>query len=81
MINQPEGLYSNQNEEISSKEREAIAKVCNIITALANHKIQIDEQVIIMMLDASKDYEATDMLSPKIQNQLVKQVVKQIQIL
>ncbi|KAJ3324289.1 exosome non-catalytic core subunit rrp4 [Boothiomyces sp. JEL0866] len=79
MQNQPEGLYINENDEISTEEREAIARVCNIITALVNHKHMIFETVIVYMYENSLDYQPVELLGLDLQKSLIDSAILQLE--
>jgi exosome complex component RRP4 len=81
LLNQPEGLYSNQNDDISIGERETIARVCNLISCLANEKVFIDETILLVLLDLAHDYKNTDLLQPKIQKELVEMAVSKVEMM
>ncbi|KAI8900081.1 hypothetical protein BC833DRAFT_583225 [Globomyces pollinis-pini] len=79
MANQPEGLYSNENEDISSIEREAIARVCNCITILANQKLSIYETIIVYLYEVSLDYSCFEILDINNQRHLVELALAKIE--
>ncbi|KAJ3302410.1 exosome non-catalytic core subunit rrp4 [Kappamyces sp. JEL0829] len=66
MANQPEGLYGNQNSDISDEERLTIARVCNVIAALADFRMVIHESIIVYAYEASLDYPCQELLKPSI---------------
>ncbi|KAI8812604.1 hypothetical protein BJ742DRAFT_673647 [Cladochytrium replicatum] len=71
LANQPEGLYSDENEEISPTLRENIARVCNCISALSNAQCFINDTIIQYAYEASLEFEAKDLLKEGIQLQVV----------
>ncbi|KAJ1336565.1 hypothetical protein BSLG_007349 [Batrachochytrium salamandrivorans] len=73
LTNQPDGLYSNENETISTEDREAIARVCNVITVLGRQNCEIHESAIVYAFDASLDYPVKDLLKTEIQETIVRQ--------
>ncbi|KAJ3260115.1 exosome non-catalytic core subunit rrp4 [Boothiomyces macroporosus] len=79
MQNQPEGLYINENDEISMEEREAISRVCNIITALVNHKQMIYETIIVFMYENSLEYQPVELLSADLQKSLIDSAISQLE--
>jgi exosome complex component RRP4 len=81
IANQPEGLYSNQNDEISVSERETIARVSNIIKALAAQNTMIDETILVFMLEVANDFKTTDLLKSDIQKELVELALGKVEML
>ncbi|KAJ3314571.1 exosome non-catalytic core subunit rrp4 [Boothiomyces sp. JEL0838] len=79
MQNQPEGLYINENDEISMEEREAISRVCNIITVLVNHKQMIYETIIVFMYENSLEYQPVELLSADLQKSLIDSAISQLE--
>ncbi|KAJ8325147.1 hypothetical protein BDV3_007282 [Batrachochytrium dendrobatidis] len=71
--NQPDGLYTNENESISDAEREAIARVCNVITLLGRQNCEVHESSIVYAFDASLDYPVKDLLKTSVQQAVINQ--------
>ncbi|KAI9203465.1 uncharacterized protein BJ171DRAFT_425308 [Polychytrium aggregatum] len=71
MANQPDALYHNENEDISESLREAIARVCNCITAISNACVSINDTMIVYTYEASMKYSVKDLLKSDIQSQIV----------
>lgn len=59
-------FFFHSFQDISATERDSIARVVNIINALAKHHSQIYETIIVYMYEASLDYSPTDLLEPAI---------------
>ncbi len=78
MANQPEGLYSDQNDEISEKERSCIARVSNLITCLANQKAPIYETILIYIYEASLKYSNQELQKSEIQKILVDMALARV---
>ncbi len=57
LLNEPAGLYSNQNEDISNDERLRISRIANIITILAKERRVIEEELIVACYEASEALE------------------------
>jgi exosome complex component RRP4 len=70
-LNQPAGMYSNDNDAISKDDRECIARVCNVITALANCHTAIHETIIVYAYDASLEYHAKELLKVDVQRMVI----------
>jgi exosome complex component RRP4 len=81
IANQPEGLYSNQNDEISISERETIARVSNLIKALAAQKAMIDETILVFMLEVASDYKTTDLLKDEIRKEVVELALGKVEMM
>ncbi|KAJ3270228.1 exosome non-catalytic core subunit rrp4 [Terramyces sp. JEL0728] len=79
MQNQPEGLYINENDEITLEEREAMARISNIITALVNHKEMIYETIIVYMYENSLEYQPVELLNVDLQKSLIEAAVSQLE--
>eukprot|EP00842_Homolaphlyctis_polyrhiza_P003205 jgi/Hompol1/3886/HPOL_003382-RA len=73
MANQPDALYTNENDPISHLDRETIARVCNVITMLARQNCEIHESAIVYAFDASLDYATKDLLDGAVQETVVAQ--------
>ena len=63
LINQPEGLYSNENDEISVKIRDSISRTCNCIKILASGNCRISEATISLALDLASNMDTFDILN------------------
>ena len=62
-----EELYSSKNDEVTADERRKIAKIANVIKALAEQKLVIDEQTILYALEGASSYTAGQLLQKKIE--------------
>ena len=76
--NQPQGLFSNENDEISLEDRECIARVANIVRALANRHVAIHESIIAYAYEVSLEYPIKDILSVDTQAAIVEQAQFQV---
>ncbi|KAI8923628.1 hypothetical protein BC831DRAFT_470257 [Entophlyctis helioformis] len=76
LANQPEGLYTNENEDISHDERETIARVCNVIRALARQNCLVYEAAIVYAYDASLEYAVKDLIKPDVQELVVARAIQ-----
>ena len=73
MIDDPDTLYSDQNEDIDNETREKIARVYVCINALSQNSVLIDEAIINYAYDASLDYKQTDLARVEIQKSIAAQ--------
>ena len=69
-----EDLYSSQNDEITLEERLHISKIANIIKALAEQKVVVDEQMILYALEGAISYKASDLLKQEVQAKIADYV-------
>ncbi|KAJ3084741.1 exosome non-catalytic core subunit rrp4 [Quaeritorhiza haematococci] len=77
MANQPEGLYSDENEEITPQLRESIARTCTCITTLARNNTPISDTMIVYAYEASAAYEVKELLRSEIAEEVVAAAVAQ----
>ncbi|KAJ3064434.1 Exosome complex component RRP4 [Podochytrium sp. JEL0797] len=58
-----DALYANENQPVSLEEREAIARICNCVSALAAENELITEAAILHVYEASRDMECKDIVA------------------
>jgi len=61
-----EAMYTNKNEDIPLQTREAIARVCNCIRALAAHHVYINDTIIVYAVELAQVYAAKDLIKPEL---------------
>ncbi|ORY93067.1 hypothetical protein BCR43DRAFT_444922 [Syncephalastrum racemosum] len=59
-------MYSAQNDPILPEERQTIARVCNVISALARQYMHINDTVIVYAYEASLAYSIKELLTLKV---------------
>ncbi|KAG4304447.1 hypothetical protein PORY_002157 [Pneumocystis oryctolagi] len=73
-----EAIYSNVNDNIEPYLLHEIARVCNVIKALAACKVTINEKMILLGYEASMIYEdAAELLWPSVQHKIYAQIMSQ----
>ncbi|KTW29486.1 exosome non-catalytic core subunit RRP4 [Pneumocystis jirovecii RU7] len=73
-----ETIYSDINDDIEPYLFHEIARVCNIIKALAACKVTINEKMILLGYEASMIYaDASELLWPSVQHEIYTQVISQ----
>ena len=79
IANQPEGMFSDVNDEISLEDRDCIIRVCNVITCLSKQHFLISETSIAFAYDISLEYEPRHILLVENQIQIVQQTREQLE--
>lgn len=69
-------LYSDKNDKISAEERQVIARVCNIIRALADNKISIYDSIIEYAYQVSLDYACKDISDHEVRKAIIEKALK-----
>jgi hypothetical protein len=59
-------------QNISLDDRINIARVCNVIEALANQKVTIDETMIVYALECAGNRSPKDILSQSVQREIAQ---------
>jgi exosome complex component RRP4 len=72
----PDMLYSNSNGEISSEERLLIARVCNIVQALADNRMSIYDSIIDLAVKESMKFSVKDLCSQETRKLIVENSLK-----
>ncbi|KAJ3377309.1 exosome non-catalytic core subunit rrp4 [Lobulomyces angularis] len=70
--NDPDSLYSNENEVITDETRETIARVSNCIKLLATHDVVITNTMIVYTYDASLQYLPKELLKFDVGEQIIE---------
>ncbi|KAJ3206269.1 exosome non-catalytic core subunit rrp4 [Clydaea vesicula] len=70
--NDPDSLYSNENEVITDETRETIARVSNCIKLLATHDVVITNTMIVYTYDASLQYHPKELLKFDVGEQIIE---------
>lgn len=73
IIDDPNALYSDQNESIDKEMREKIARVYVCIDSLAQNSVMIDEAIINFAFDASLDYKLVELGRDEIRKAIASQ--------
>jgi hypothetical protein len=74
-------MYCCLTQDITDDERYTIARVCNIIKSLANQKAYIDETMIVFMLEAASEYSSSELLSVRVQKEIVEIASRKIELI
>ena len=76
LIADPNTLYSDKNSEISGEERLMIARVCNIVRALADNRISIYDSIIQHAYEASLSFPCKDLCNPITRKTFIEEAFK-----
>ncbi|EXX73261.1 Rrp4p [Rhizophagus irregularis DAOM 197198w] len=74
-------IYSNENEEIDQENREAIARVCNSISALSRHFMCINDKMIMLAYEASLNFPVKDLLKLDVMEVITSEVSEKMILL